>query len=181
MIWTANPGGVGHNWYKARYVDPAPALTPFYDSMQRTWRVFIPSRLEDNPKLAANDPDYWMRVQAAANGRTDLVKAWRYGDWDVVAGGMFDDVWRASHHVIEPFQIPYHWRVDRSFDWGSSKPFSVGWWAESDGTQAPNGRVYPRGTLFRITEWYGWNGQPNVGVKMLAVDVAKKIVETEKE
>jgi hypothetical protein len=33
-----------------------------------TWRVFIPSRLEDNPKLLGNDPDYWKRVIAAANG-----------------------------------------------------------------------------------------------------------------
>jgi hypothetical protein len=179
MIWTANPGGVGHNWYKARYVDPAPAFTPFYDEALRTWRVFIPSRLDDNPKLTGSDPDYWMRVEAAANGRRDLIKAWRYGEWDIVAGGMFDDVWRPERHVIHPFPIPFSWRVDRAFDWGSSKPFSVGWWAESDGTQAPNGQVYPRGTLFRIAEWYGWTGQPNQGLKMLAVDVAKKIVERE--
>ena len=180
MIWTANPGGVGHNWYKARYVDPAPPLTPFYDEMQKTWRVFIPSRLEDNPKLTQSDPDYWMRVEAAANGRRDLIKAWRHGEWDIVAGGMFDDVWQPKRHVMPPFQIPHSWRVDRSFDWGSSKPFSVGWWAESDGTQAPNGQTYSRGTLFRIAEWYGWNGQPNQGLKMLAVDVAKKILEKER-
>src|SRR5215831_19660407 len=54
-------------------------------------------------------------------------------------------------------------------------------WAESDGTRAPNGRVYPRGTLFRIAELYGWNGQPNQGLKMHAGDVAKKIAEQEKQ
>jgi Terminase large subunit, T4likevirus-type, N-terminal len=181
MIWTANPGGVGHNWYKARYVDPAPALTPFYDEALRTWRVFIPSRLDDNPKLTESDPDYWMRVEAAANGRRDLIKAWRHGEWDIVAGGMFDDLWRPDRHVLPTFPIPSSWRVDRAFDWGSSKPFSVGWWAESDGTQAPNGQVYPRGALFRIAEFYGWNGQPNQGLKMLAGDIAKKIVEQEKQ
>jgi hypothetical protein len=98
-----------------------------------------------------------------------------------VAGGMFDDVWRPGRHVISPFPIPSSWRVDRTFDWGSSKPFSVGWWAESDGTEAPNGRTYPRGTLFRIAEWYGWNGHPNQGLKMLTVDVAKRIVRIENE
>ena len=42
--------------------------------------------------------------------------------------------------------------IDRSFDWGSSKPFSVGWWAESDGTTAPNGKTYPRGSLSKDGE-----------------------------
>ena len=118
---------------------------------------------------------------AAANGRRDLIKAWRHGEWDIVAGGMFDDLWRPNCHILPPFPIPSSWRVDRAFDWGSSKPFSVGWWAESDGTEAPNGQIYPRGTLFRIMEFYGWNGQPNQGLKMLARHIAKKIVVQEKQ
>lgn len=178
---SGNPGGPGHNWVKARYVDPAPPYTPFYDEAQKTWRVFIPATLDDNKILQQNDPDYWSRVEAAANGREDLIKAWRWGLWDIVAGGMFDDLWKIPIHVIEPFPIPSCWYIDRAFDWGSSKPFSVGWWAESDGTRAPNGRTYPRGTLFRFAEWYGWNQKPNEGLKMLAVDVAKGIVELEKK
>ena len=169
---SGNPGGVGHNWVKARYVDPAKPFTPIYDAELETWRVFIPSTLDDNPQLLLNDPDYWKRVVASANGDQALIKAWRYGLWDIVAGGMFDDVWSREKHVIAPFAIPASWYVDRSFDWGSSKPFSVGWWAESDGTTAPNGRTYPRGTLFRIAEWYGWNGKPNEGCKVLAKEVA---------
>ena len=51
------------------------------------------------------------------------------GDWNIVSGGMFDDVFSVEKHVIEPFEIPDTWYVDRSFDWGSSKPFSVCWWA----------------------------------------------------
>jgi hypothetical protein len=179
LITTANPGGVGHNWYKARYVDPSPPFVPFYDPELLTWRVFIPSTLDNNPAMMENDPEYWKRVVASANGRQEIIKAWRYGQWDIVAGGMFDDVYRVKTHVITPFPIPHGWRIDRSFDWGSSKPFSVGWWAESDGTTAPNGKTYPRGTLFRIAEWYGWNGKPNQGLKMLAVDIAKGIKEFE--
>ena len=172
---TGNPGGVGHNWVKGRYIDPAPPLTPFFDEEMQTWRVFIPSRLEDNEALTRNDPDYWKRVVASAAGNEALLKAWREGDWDIVAGGMFDDLWKRDKHVLEPFAIPSSWYVDRAFDWGSSKPFSVLWFAESDGTEAPDGRTYPAGTIFVIGEWYGWNGKPNEGLKMLATDIAKQL------
>lgn len=179
FLATGNPGGVGHNWVKARYIDPAAPFTPFYDEEQETWRVFIPSKLDDNPALTGNDPDYWKRVKASANGNEALLQAWRWGNWDIVAGGMFDDLFKRDVHVVKPFAIPSSWRVDRSYDWGSSAPFSVGWWAESDGTRAPNGVIYPRGTLFRIGEWYGWNGKPNKGLKMLTPDIAKGIKERE--
>jgi hypothetical protein len=113
------------------------------------------------------------------------VRAWLEGDWNTVAGGMFDDVYRADLHEVDPFEIPYSWRIDRSFDWGSSKPFSVGWWAESDGTEAQlkdgTRKSWPRGTLFRIAEWYGWNGNPDEGCKMLAVEVARGILRIEKD
>jgi hypothetical protein len=178
---SGNPGGVGHNWVKARYIDPAPPLSPFYDKEAETWRVFIPSTLDDNPALLKNDPDYWKRVKAATAGDEALEKAWRWGDWNIVAGGMLDDLWRRSIHVIDPFDIPKSWKVDRTFDWGSSKPFGVAWWAESDGTQAPNGRHYPRGSVFLIDEWYGWNGRPNEGCKMLAIEIARGIKDREIE
>lgn len=177
---TGNPGGVGHNWVKARYIDPASPGAPFYDEEQKTWRVFIPSTLDDNPVLMRNDPDYWKRIEASVNGDEQLLKAWRYGDWDIVAGGMLDDVFNRQRHVIAPFEIPYSWYVDRTFDWGSSSPFSVLWWAESDGTAAPNGITYPRGTMFAIAEWYGWNGKPNEGSKLLAHEIADGILERER-
>lgn len=176
---TGNPGGVGHNWVKARYVDPAPPYHPFWDEEQQTRRVYIPATLDDNPVLTQADPNYWTRIVASANGDEQLLKAWRYGDWDIVAGGMLDDLFRREIHIIAPFDIPYSWYVDRTFDWGSSSPFSVNWWAESDGTTAPNGITYPRGTMFAIAEWYGWNGKPNQGCKLLAHEIADGIIERE--
>jgi hypothetical protein len=178
---TGNPGGVGHNWIKARYIDPAPPFTPFYDAEAKTWRVYIPSRLTDNKALTDNDPDYWKRVEASANGDEALIKAWRDGDFDIVAGGMLDDLWKRKFHVIESFEIPKSWKIDRTFDWGSSKPFSVLWWAESDGTEAPNGKTYPAGSLFLIGEWYGWNGKPNTGLNLTDPEIAKGIKEREAE
>lgn len=178
---TANPGGVGHNWVKARYVDPAPPMRTFYDAEQQTHRVYIPATLDDNIRLREADPNYWTRIVASANGDQELLRAWRYGDWDIVAGGMLDDLFKRDIHIIAPFQIPYSWYVDRTFDWGSSSPFAVNWWAESDGTVAPNGIYYPRGTIFAIGEWYGWNGKPNEGCKLLAHEIADGIIERENQ
>jgi hypothetical protein len=180
---SANPGGVGHNWVKARYIDPAPAMTPFWtedrvgDTTIRVQRCFIPATLEDNAILMTNDPSYWQRVVAAAGGNEALVKAWRFGLWDIVAGGMLDDLWNAGVHVVEPFDIPRGWRIRRAFDWGSSAPFSCGWWAQSDGETpvGPHRRVYPRHTRFRIAELYGWNGKPNEGLRLSNTDIAKRI------
>ncbi len=180
LLLTGNPGGVGHNWLKARYYDPAPAYTPIWDEETKAFRVFIAGTLDDNPHLALNDPGYENRLIASAGGDEALLRAWRYGDWNIVSGGLFDDLWRPAH-VIEPFKIPAEWHCDRSLDWGSSSPFAVLWWAESNGETAPNGICYPKGWLFLFAEWYGWNGKPNEGCKMLARDVARGIVEREKK
>jgi hypothetical protein len=110
-------------------------------------------------------------------GNEALLKAWRYGAWDSIAGGAFDDVWDARVHVLEPFDIPPTWRIRRAFDWGSSKPFSVGWWAHSDGATpgGPLGRVYPKGTRVRVMEYYGWSGKPNEGLRMTNTEIARQI------
>lgn len=174
-----NPGGIGHNWVKSAFVDQAEpmAIREMSKAEGGMRRQYVPARLSDNPTLIENDPDYASRLEGL--GDPALIRAMLDGDWDIVSGGMFDDLWKREKHVIEPFAVPASWYVDRSFDWGSSKPFSVGWWAESDGTTAPNGRTYQRGTLFRIHEYYGWNGRPNEGCKMLATEVADKIKEIE--
>jgi hypothetical protein len=183
IICGSNPGNIGHNWVKADFIDGAPPMQirdmPKEDGGMK--RQYIPALLADNPTLTESDPDYINRLTGLGN--PELVKAMRDGNWDIVAGGAFDDIWMRGKHVLPRFEIPSSWRVDRSFDWGSSKPFSVGWWAESDGTEclvAGRKRVFPRGTLFRVAEYYGWNGKPNEGCKMLAVEVAKEILAREK-
>jgi len=184
MRATANPGGPGHNWVKARYIDPAPPYSVHTDEFG-TSRVFIPSRLDDNQILQDADPDYWQRVEAAAAGNQALLKAWRDGDWNIVAGGAFDDVW-GERCVLPVFEVPSDWIVFRAFDWGSSAPFSVGWWARSNGSegQLPGGRAFrpPPGSLVRIGEWYGWDGRrPNTGLRMTDSAIGRGIVEREVE
>lgn len=176
VLASSNPGNIGHNWVKEMFVSPQPPMTIWQPEDVAFSRQFIPSLLTDNPSV--NPEEYRKTLEGLGN--PELVKAMLQGSWDIVAGGMFDDVWNPDIHVVEPFEIPKTWRIDRSFDWGSSKPFSVQWWAESDGTESDAG-IVPRGTLFLANEWYGWNGKPNEGCRMLASEVAKGIVEREEE
>jgi hypothetical protein len=171
-----NPYGKGHNWVKAKFVDPAPAGTVMIDD-QGNQRVRIQGFLHENKVLEEIDPEYIKQIKSITD--PNKRKAWVEGDWDIVAGGAIDDVWDREIHVVQSFDIPQSWRVDRSFDWGSSAPFSVGWWAESDGSDflLKNGKVksYPVGTVFRIAEFYGWNGNVNEGSRMLASEIARNI------
>jgi hypothetical protein len=146
----------------------------------------IHGNIHENRVLLEADPEYLNRLRAAARNDAEL-KAWLEGSWDIVAGGMFDDVWKPRFNVVPDFPasaIPRGWRVDRSFDWGSSKPFSVGWWAESNGEPIKIGdRLIGevRGDLVRFAEWYGWTGRRNEGVKMLARDIALGILDREED
>lgn len=186
---TTNPYGPGHNWVKHRFRLPTHRSVIIDDSIDDDGlpeppRVAIHGHIAENRLLLAADPEYINRLRASARNAAELA-AWLHGSWDIVAGGMFDDTWDPQVHLLDPFVIPHSWRIDRSFDWGSSKPFSVGWWAESDGSDVrlPNGkwRSTVRGDTFRIAEWYGSSGKPNEGLKMLATDVAKGIAEREFE
>ena len=187
---TTNPYGPGHNWIKRRFRLPHSRGRVIRDSMREgdlePPRVAIQGHILENKILLHADPDYISRIRASARNPAELA-AWIDGSWDITAGGMFDDIWEGSRHVLPSFPlhlIPAGWRVDRSFDWGSSKPFSVGWWAESNGEPFVwNGQVYGavRGDLIRVAEWYGWNGTRNEGVKMLAVEVAQGIKDREED
>jgi hypothetical protein len=175
---TGNPGGPGHQWVKARYIDHAPAgYKVTVNTFKNPWtgdavsrdQVFIPSKLNQNKYLGA---EYVANLQMAGNEA--LVKAWLEGDWSVIEGAFFD-CWSSEKHVVKPFGIPEDWLRFRSADWGSAAPFSVGWWAVAGDTfDAGNGVRIPRGAIVRYREWYGASG-PNVGLKLTAEEVARGI------
>jgi hypothetical protein len=188
LIATANPGGAGHAAVKRFFVDPAPkGYIPIRDEETGLSRVFIPSKLEDNPILMQADPLYEKRLLTLGN--PELVKAWRYGEWDITFGGMFSDVWMPSRQVIKPFPIPMNWMFRRAFDWGSSAPFSLGMYAISNGSPVPemNGFVFPRGSIIRFGEWYGvqkdasGNPKANVGLTLRNTAIGRGIVERSRE
>ena len=184
MLATGNPGGPGHNAAKSRWIDPAPGgYVPLTDPESGEVRVFIPSRLEDNLALMRNDPSYERRLMAIGNPQ--LVKAWRYGDWNTTFGGAFDDLWRPDRHVLKPFAFPPGFTYRRSFDWGSAAPSSLQMWAISDGTpvREMGGFVFPRGSLILFGEWYtvarNPNGdiKPNTGLRLTNQVLGKGIAE----
>lgn len=165
-----NPGGPGHHWVKARFIDPAPlGFTPITDDAGPGERMFVPSRVQDNQIMMAADPLYVERLRAS--GSAEIVRAWLDGDWSVIAGAYFPE-WSPERHIVPAQVLPQRWLRFRSFDWGSAKPFSVGWWAVSDG-ELPQ---FPRGALIRYREWYGMQpGRLNTGLKLTAEEVADGI------
>jgi len=181
---TCNPFGSGHGWVKRRFIDAGS-----YGTIQRrVTRVFNPRTQKDEDVERTQvaifgsyreniylSPEYVAELENIKDPNKRA--AWLAGSWDIVAGGALDDVWRGQVHIIPRFSIPGTWHVDRAFDWGSTHPFSVGWWATANGEEAvlPDGRTFcpPAGTLIQIFEWYGAKEiGSNEGLKMSAPDVA---------
>lgn len=202
---TGNPGGVGHSWVKNMFIDPdpdgfKPIDTTHYINLSTgvvveeepesmigweehtTTRMFIPSKITDNLILRKKDPGYIARL--ALTGSKELVKAWIAGDWNAIEGAYFDD-WKQDKHVIEDFEIPNHWYRLRSMDWGYGKPFSIHWWAISDGSSVMykgERRTFPEGAMIGYREWYGMvENKPNVGLRLDSEDIAKGILKREAE
>lgn len=138
---TANPGGVGHAWVKARYVDPSPPNTPFVGADGLT-RRFIPASLYDNPYLTADGAYEKMLKSLPEVHRRRLLE----GDWDVSEGSAFPE-FEKEKHVIDPFTIPTHWNRIKAIDYGYSSPSAVLWGAvdPEDGTVIIYRELYQRG------------------------------------
>jgi hypothetical protein len=86
---TTNPGGIGHAWYRARFI------VPFRDGKETETR-FIPARVDDN---RFNNPEY-RRVLEGLSGWQKA--AWLNGEWDIAAGQFFT-TFRRDVHVVDQF------------------------------------------------------------------------------
>jgi len=147
----ANPGGIGHDFVKERFIDHGPYIIKHHTAKGEggTWRQFIPARAEDNPELLKNDPDYLERVEAM--GHPELVRAMREGDWEIVIGSMFGYIWRKPRHVLaHGFPIPVSWDIWRGGDDGFKAPASVHWFTQDPDTK----------TFYVINEIYQTNLLP---------------------
>ena len=160
----SNPGGPGHSWVKARFVDAtdigkkiayAEAEGDNGEKIRRSIR-YIPATVRDNPHIGK---EYEIELRMKPE---KLRKALLDGNWDAFEGQAFpefaDDPAHYQDglftHVIEPFEIPYHWTRVVSFDHGYTRPFSFGVWA-----------VDEEGRAYRYKELYGCKkNEPNTGV-----------------
>lgn len=179
---TCNPGGIGHAWVKARFIDgakPGETVTEIIKVKGKEYkrtRTFVPASVFDNQILLDNDPDYVATLGSLPEAQR---RALLYGDWDSFSGQVFIEFRnnpegyesRRWTHVIKSFDIPAHWRRYRSFDFGYSKPFAVQWWAVDT-----EGRAY----LYR--ELYGCEQDtPDTGVRWEPARIAKRIKDIENE
>jgi len=195
---TTNPFGAGHNWVKRRFIDPVPAG----EVKRMTTEIFNPrtQKRENITKTQVRlfgsykenrylSPEYVAELENITD--QNRKRAWLEGDWDITAGGAFDDVWNSDLHIVPRFQVPGSWRICRSMDWGSSHPFSVGWWAISNGEEVAISEdrtvCFPKDSLIRIAELYGAdvvNGEQfghNKGRKLSARRLAQEVLEVEEE
>ena len=81
---TTNPGGVGHGWYRTRFIVP-------FQAGKETDTRFIAARVTDN---RWNNPEY-IRVLQGLSGWQK--RAWLDGDWDIAAGQFFTNFMREVH------------------------------------------------------------------------------------
>jgi len=111
---STNPGGEGHQYFKSRFIDPAPPNTEFTGPNGKS-RLFIPARVQDNRFLMLKDPDYVKRLEDLPDEQR---KALLDGSWDLFEGQFFPEFNREIH-VCDPFgPVPEHWRLYFTMDYG---------------------------------------------------------------
>jgi len=158
-----NPGGPGHIWVKDRFVTPSQpgqAMQVRTKSGDHYWRVFIPSKLEDNQILMKNDPTYADRIYEISD--PILADALRNGRWDILAGAAFPE-FDPKIHVIDPIVPPKDVAILRALDWGYKEPYGCLWCYHKDGD------------LIIFGELYGDSGRPNIGTEESPSTVRSKI------
>lgn len=98
---SANPGGIGHEWVKQRFIVEG----------LKNGRVFVPSKLEDNPSLDREDYEKSL-AELDPVTRAQL----RNGDWNVLPKGpLFDRTWFRVVDSI-PWQALERGKVVRYWD-----------------------------------------------------------------
>lgn len=170
ILCGSNPGGVGHHFVRKHWVDHGPMVihaTPPEDCeaggvlkdlfagepLEVRTRQYIPAKLADNPTLD--------RRQYAATlvGLNDplMIRAMLDGDWKIVSGAMFGDIWRDHLHVCPAFDIPIDWSIWRGADDGFAAAHCTLWGTEDRDA----------GTIYVCGEVYG--------TKLLPDEIARRV------
>ncbi|MBQ4093638.1 MAG: phage terminase large subunit [Oscillospiraceae bacterium] len=125
-----NPGGIGHAWVKARFIDSMPPDTP--TQFSEGSRIFLPARVQDNCFLMQGDPGYLRRLQALpARERKALLD----GSWQLVDGRFFAEFSR-DVHVTRPIPLGADVRRFIALDYGLDRLAAL-WFAVTE-----DGQIY---------------------------------------
>lgn len=136
FLGATNPGGIGHAWVKRYWLDKD--LPAEMASIAKDF-AYVQSKAQDNPHLSAGYYESLLTLPS------DMAKAYAEGDWDLFAGQYFKE-WRKEIHVVEPFPIPWYWKIRRFGDWGEANPCAYGWIANSpEGRKVQIGEIYEAG------------------------------------
>jgi phage terminase large subunit len=101
---TTNPGGVGHVWYRSKFI------LPFREGRETETR-FVPAKVGDN---RYNNPEYQKVLENLTGWQR---RAWLDGDWDIAAGQFFT-TFRRDAHVISDFDDTRAVEWFAAFDYG---------------------------------------------------------------
>jgi hypothetical protein len=129
ILLGSNPGNIGHQWVKNSFIDGAEPFEVRRMSKAEggMLRQYIPAKLEDNPHVDADD--YEGKLQGL--GSKELVKRHAARRLEHRRRGVLRHPQRGAPQAAR-FTPPAHWTRFRSLDWGSAKPFSVGWWVVAE-------------------------------------------------
>lgn len=161
VVCGCNPGGIGHKWVKERFIDTTVVkydehMTPiqtkdFIEYIEdprdgshiKRYIRFIPASYKDNPFLNAS---YVANLMALPEHMRQMDM---YGNWNVVAGKMFDlkDEQKIKPHMVQQDLDKFqgHMEVFISIDWGYKPSYhSAHWYA-----------VFPDHRVVVFQELYG--------------------------
>jgi phage terminase large subunit len=116
---TFNPGGIGHAWVKALFIAP-------WRKDEETETRFVFGTVEDN---VFNNPEYRKNLEKNVGWR---LQAYRYGDWDIMAGQYFS-TWHHDLIVKKGLKVMPGASVWCSLDYGFQHPTAVYLLSEYDG------------------------------------------------
>jgi phage terminase large subunit len=127
IIAGTNPGGIGHSWVKARWIDRK-SVDDEGRERDLSKYEFIAAKLSDNPVV--DTPEYRELLSALGPAKR---KAYLEGLWDIFEGQYFPE-WSPDLHVCEPFAVPAHWPRWTATDWGGASPWCTLWFARNPDT-----------------------------------------------
>lgn len=138
---TTNPGGIGHQWVKSRYIDPMPPNE--VHAFDGETRLFLPARLKDNPFLRRADAGYEKRLRLlSVHDRRALLD----GVWELDEGRYFSE-FSPALHIVPPHEIPREWQRFLTIDYGLDMLAAL-WIAQSpDGRSVVYRELYEPGLI----------------------------------